>query len=231
MHGSKPQVEVASARRKLSDHDSTLPRLLTAVYTPLLRCATASDACNLVGGLRTKQTGSCCHVPRFAYQATLPFCPNLFQLNHKILARWFTAVRCRRLAGRFSLCFGTFLSSRCPSFLHQVRQPLSTRRREIVPLFLGASHSIGNSSHPCGGLWCLAVQCCYGSTKSVSLPLQFRYDSPRIQGALLERSGFAIAGFCLRKSRRVRPVLKGSTRCRVSNLRSGLARMYWEYFR
>jgi hypothetical protein len=121
----------------------------------------------------------------WAYQATLPFCPNLFQLNHKILARWFTAVRCRRLAGRFSLCFGTFLSSRCPSFLHQVRQPLSTRRCEIVPLFLGASHSIGNSSHPCGGFWCLAVQCCYGSTKSVSLPLQLRYDSSRIQGALL----------------------------------------------
>src|ERR1700756_3397682 len=46
LHGSKPHVEVASARRKLPDDASTLPRLLMAVYTPLLRCATASDACN-----------------------------------------------------------------------------------------------------------------------------------------------------------------------------------------
>jgi hypothetical protein len=44
LRGSKPQVEVASARRKAPDYDSTLPRLLMAVYTPLLRCATASDA-------------------------------------------------------------------------------------------------------------------------------------------------------------------------------------------
>ena len=67
LHGSKRKVEVASARRKLPDDDSTLPRLLTAVYTPLLRCATASDACQLACGLRTKQTGSCCQVPRFAF--------------------------------------------------------------------------------------------------------------------------------------------------------------------
>ena len=58
-HGSKRKVEVASARRKLPGNDSTLPRLLTTVYTPLLRCATASDPCNLACGLRTKQTGSC----------------------------------------------------------------------------------------------------------------------------------------------------------------------------
>ena len=44
-------------------NDSTLPRLLIAVYTPLSRCATASDARNLAGGLRTKQTGSCSQFP------------------------------------------------------------------------------------------------------------------------------------------------------------------------
>jgi hypothetical protein len=49
------------------ENDSTLPRLLMAVYTPLLRCATASDVCNFACGLRTKQTGSCCQVPRFAF--------------------------------------------------------------------------------------------------------------------------------------------------------------------
>ena len=67
LRGSKPKIEVASARRKLPDEDSTLPRLLTTVYTPLLRCATASDTCNFACGLRTKQTGSCCQVPRFAF--------------------------------------------------------------------------------------------------------------------------------------------------------------------
>ena len=65
--GSKWKVEVARARRKLPDEDSILPRLLTTVYTPLLRCATASDTCNFACGLRTKQTGSCCQVPRFAF--------------------------------------------------------------------------------------------------------------------------------------------------------------------
>jgi hypothetical protein len=64
---STPKFEVASARRKLPDDDSTLPRLLTSVYTPLLRCATASDACGLAGGLRTKQTGNTSQVPRFAF--------------------------------------------------------------------------------------------------------------------------------------------------------------------
>ena len=49
------------------ENDSTLPRLLMAVYTPLLRCATASDACNFACGLRTKQTGSRSQVPRFAF--------------------------------------------------------------------------------------------------------------------------------------------------------------------
>ena len=67
LHGSKRKAEVASARRKLPDDDSTLPRLLTAVYTPLPRCATASDARNLAGGLRTKQTGNTSQVPRFAF--------------------------------------------------------------------------------------------------------------------------------------------------------------------
>ena len=67
LHGSKWKVEVARARRKLPDEDSILPRLLTTVYTPLLRCATASDVCNFACGLRTKQTGSCCQVPRFAF--------------------------------------------------------------------------------------------------------------------------------------------------------------------
>ena len=52
-------------------NDSTLPRLLTSVYTPLLRCATASDACGLACGLRNKQTGSCCQVPRFAFLAVI----------------------------------------------------------------------------------------------------------------------------------------------------------------
>ena len=60
---------MASARRKLPDDDSTLPRLLMAVYTPLLRCATASDAYNFACGLRTKQTGSRFQVPRFAFVA------------------------------------------------------------------------------------------------------------------------------------------------------------------
>ena len=69
LHGSRPQVEVASARRKLPDNDSTLPRLLMAVYTPLLRCATASDACNLACGLRTKANGELLSVPRFAFLA------------------------------------------------------------------------------------------------------------------------------------------------------------------
>src|ERR1700751_6364552 len=91
----------------------------------------------------------------WAYQATLPFCPNLFQLNHKILARWFTAVRCRRLAGRFSLCFGTFLSSRCPSFLHQVRQPLSTRRGETVTFLFAVSGSARDRTAPRSGVLCM----------------------------------------------------------------------------
>jgi hypothetical protein len=63
LHGSKRKVEVASARRKLPDDNSTLPRLLTSVYTPLLRCATVSDACNLACGLRTKQTGAALRFP------------------------------------------------------------------------------------------------------------------------------------------------------------------------
>jgi len=48
---------------KLPDDDSTLPRLLMAVYTPLSRCATASDACKLAAGYRLKQTGSCSQFP------------------------------------------------------------------------------------------------------------------------------------------------------------------------
>ena len=58
LHGSKRKVEVASARRKLADDDSTLPRLLTAVYTPLLRCATASDVCNLARGHGLSKRGA-----------------------------------------------------------------------------------------------------------------------------------------------------------------------------
>src|SRR6201987_6301395 len=72
------------------ENDSTLPRLLMAVYTPLLRCATASDACNIACGLRTKQTGSCYQFP--------------------VLHFW----------ARFSLRFGTFLSFLRPSLLHHV---------------------------------------------------------------------------------------------------------------
>jgi len=48
---------------KYREYDSTLPRLLMAVYTPLLRCATASEACNLACGLRTKQTGAALSSP------------------------------------------------------------------------------------------------------------------------------------------------------------------------
>jgi hypothetical protein len=58
LHGSKRKVEVASARRKLPDDESTLPRLLTAVYTPLLRCATASDACNFACGHGLSKRGA-----------------------------------------------------------------------------------------------------------------------------------------------------------------------------
>jgi hypothetical protein len=39
--------------------DSSLLRLLTAVYTPLLRCAAVSDVRNFASGLRIKQMGSC----------------------------------------------------------------------------------------------------------------------------------------------------------------------------
>jgi hypothetical protein len=67
LRGRKPQVEVASARRKLPDNDSALPRLLMAVYTPLLRCATASELASVAAGYGLKQTGSCCQVPRFAF--------------------------------------------------------------------------------------------------------------------------------------------------------------------
>ncbi len=74
LHGSKPQIEVASARRKLPDDDSTLPRLLMAVYTPLLRCATASDACNFACGLRTKQTGSCFQFPVLHFRGSDSYC-------------------------------------------------------------------------------------------------------------------------------------------------------------
>jgi len=66
LRGSKPQVEVASARRKLPDHDSTLPRLLMAVYTPLLRCATAREACKLAAGYGLSKRGAA-SVPRFAF--------------------------------------------------------------------------------------------------------------------------------------------------------------------
>jgi hypothetical protein len=40
---------------------------MMAVYTPLLRCATASEACNLASGLRTKANGELLSVPRFAF--------------------------------------------------------------------------------------------------------------------------------------------------------------------
>src|ERR1700745_3247206 len=63
LRGSKPPVEVASARRKLPDYDSTLPRLLTAVYTPLLRCATASDPGRGACGPRLSNRGRCSQVP------------------------------------------------------------------------------------------------------------------------------------------------------------------------
>jgi hypothetical protein len=58
------------------ENNSTLPRLLMAVYTPLLRCATASDACNFAWGLRTKQTGSRSQVPRFAFLGSHSYFPS-----------------------------------------------------------------------------------------------------------------------------------------------------------
>jgi hypothetical protein len=136
-------------------NDSPVPRLLTSVYTPLLRCATASDACNLACGLRNKQTGSCSQFP--------------------VLHFW----------ARFSLRLGTLLSSLCPSLLHHLRQSLSTCRGETVTLPFAASGLIGSSTRPCSGFRLLSIQRCYGSTESVPLPLQFRYDSSCIQGALL----------------------------------------------
>src|ERR1700746_2004594 len=63
LHGSKRKLKWLVQGGNYRRNDSTLPRLLTSVYTSLLRCATASDVCNFARGLRTKQTGSCCQFP------------------------------------------------------------------------------------------------------------------------------------------------------------------------
>jgi len=67
LRGSKRKLKWLVQGGNYRTHHSTLPRLLTSVYKPLSRCATASDACNLACGLRTKQTGSRFQVPRFAF--------------------------------------------------------------------------------------------------------------------------------------------------------------------
>ena len=43
--------------------DSNLPRLLTDVYTPLLRCATASDVGNFARGLKISERGASIRFP------------------------------------------------------------------------------------------------------------------------------------------------------------------------
>ena len=153
LHGSKRKAEVASARRKSPDDDSALPRLLVAVYTPLLRCATASDACNLAAGYGLSKRGAA-SVPRFAFLIRFAYALETFFL---------------RSAHRF--------------FIKSDNRLLPAGVRVTLPFAAGSS--MRNSTRPCGGFWCLSVQCCYGSTESVSFPFQFRYDSSCIQGALL----------------------------------------------
>jgi hypothetical protein len=80
LHGSKRKAEVASARRKSPDDDSALPRLLMAVYTPLLRCATASDACNLAAGYGLSKRGAA-SVPRFAFLIRFAYALETFFLR------------------------------------------------------------------------------------------------------------------------------------------------------
>jgi hypothetical protein len=57
------QLRTTSARRKVPDNDSTLPRLLTSVYTALLRCATASEACNLAARYGLSKRGAATSSP------------------------------------------------------------------------------------------------------------------------------------------------------------------------